>query len=199
MTTETRIGFMHGLSKAWRMAIVIAVIWVAGHTALSFSLYRAAISVERPHAPVQSFEEWNKQQTDRANDASATDEKSCREQNRILLDSRADDALAEFDYKNRLAKGISAEQARKEVDEIKAEKKDEREKMLSNLCTRHPSFPDPEAYDKDYKVQNASVNELQGRATDRVGTTIIGLVVILSTPIVLGYLRRLYGWVQAGK
>jgi hypothetical protein len=178
---------------------VIAGAWVAGYTALNFELYRIALTVERPSAPAQSFEAWSASQKKIAEDAAKNAEDTCRKDNQPLFSTSLDEALIEAEIKQKVASGISEVDARREGDAKLSAKKSKNEDALAKLCFRPANMIDPATYNQDQRRKNELIDELYRRVLDRIQLTILGLVIIVSTPMAIGFLKRIYTWVRAGR
>jgi hypothetical protein len=162
-------------------------------------MYNAALTVERPPAPVQSYDEWYSSQTKIAEDTAAAAEATCREQNGSMFNTTIDEALINAEIKSMIEAGTPEEEARKQGNAKLADKKREKADKLDQLCDRSPMMVDPNGYDVDGRTKNAVIDELHRRIWNRVWITLGGLALILMTPIAIGYGKRVYGWVQAGK
>lgn len=184
------------LPRIWRLTIIAAAVWVIGYTIPSFGIYRAAVTVEAPTPPSEGFDDWLARQTQQAKAAVAI----CVEQRRGLWDLPSDAMLIELEIQRRIAQmGETRELAQKAAEVTASAKEEKRKSDVTTRCEATVGWIDNTQYDKAYRERQAAIGELQHKAWERVETTLICLLGISAIPLVMGLVRRLYGWAMAGR
>ena len=194
--TQLRSNLLTKLPRIWRIATIAAAAWVIGYTLPFLNMYSAAIKVEAPIPPIESFDDWLARQTEQARVSVA----ACVEQRRELWDLPSDDVLIELEAQRRVATmGETREQAQSAAEANASASEERRRKDVSERCEASVGWIDNTQYDRTYRERRGAVDELHHRAWGRVENTLIGLLGILAIPLAAGIVRRLYGWVMAGR
>lgn len=202
MTTEAQVEVMQGLSRTWRLVIVVGVIWFVGCAIFNSNLYLKALSVKRPDAPApaQSY-------VDELASATNLNELSCLEEQKKYLPFTFHQPIEiELEIMRKVDSGMSEAEARKQVDLEFPAKKREYEEGLAKMCSHKAkslaeNMIDTRKFEEwnALQMENALIDELHERVLNRIGITLLGLIVIFLIPIGIGYGKQVYAWVMAGK